>query len=71
MFTNHHQTAGRKNGRFEHTSRQIRIGDRVLNANYGPGIVRGFGPDGALVVRFDTQKTSRSVFPTFLERIER
>ena len=59
---------GKKNGSKSDAAIRFRLGDRVRNSNHGNGVVRAFNPNGSLVVRFEGQNKSKSVFPTFLER---
>lgn len=46
----------------------LHIGQRVRNGRFGSGRVRALRPDGAVIVRFDGQKSSQIIFPSLLER---
>jgi hypothetical protein len=68
MNINIFSTTKRKIGVKHGTANSFRVGDRVQSPNYGKGVVRAYNPNGALIVRFDGQKKSQSVFPTFLDQ---
>jgi hypothetical protein len=57
-----------KNGNGRGTDPRFRIGDRVQSESFGSGVVRASDPKGTLIVHFDGQNKSHSIFPTFLKR---
>lgn len=48
----------------------LRLGDRVQVANGDQGFVRGFHPDGKIIVSLVQEGKNKSVFSTFLKRMD-
>ena len=69
MYANFYTPTSLKNSQPAAKRQQIRIGDSVRSPRFGRGTVRGFGPDGALIVQFSARNQVRSVYPTLVERM--
>jgi len=63
--------AASKNGHGRRSDRRFQIGGRVESDGLGPGTVQALDPSGAVIVRFDRQARSQSVFPTLLNKRSR
>ena len=48
--------------------KKYHLGEQVRSGRYGAGQVRGFRPDGSVIVRFDGHKNSQVIFPSRLEK---
>jgi hypothetical protein len=61
------------NGRSREASSQqasgYRLGEAVQHVQYGSGRVKALWPDGALLVRFDSEDKNRMVFPSLLQGV--
>lgn len=47
----------------------LRLGDRVQAANGDQGFVRGFHPDGKIIISLEQGRKSKAVFSSFLKKM--